>query len=266
MENLELPLVLFTLLIQMAVGVVIFAALRQWVTVEGPSVRTRNEWIAVLAMVVLAVFAAFFHLGKPLGFIRMLANLQSAWLSREILAVGLFGVLAAVTYYTVFTKAAMGWLIKITALVGLLAVFSTGMAYASAGLDAIHNVLPLIFFLLTVFTLGPAFASYFVDEKATGLLRSILEPSLITSLVVRFAVPFVWLSGSAVMKLTGQAFLVSPLNWIHLGVLLLAVISMRVFKNIPTWLPVVLLLGELLGRIAFFALVASSGANLGGLY
>lgn len=266
METLELPLVLFTLLTQIAVGMALFAAMRQWAVVDGPSLQTRNEWVAVLGLVVVAVLAAFFHLGKPLGFIRMLANIQTAWLSREILAFGLFGALTAVTFYTVFTKAANGWLIKATALMGLLAVFSTGMAYASAGLDAIHNILPLVLFFLTVFTLGPAIASYFVAKESHTLLRSVLLPGLLTSLVLRFAIPFVWLSGSAVMKQTGQNFLASPLHWLHLAALLVGLVFVARSKNIPSWLPVVLLIGELLGRIAFFALVTSSGANLGGLY
>jgi DMSO reductase anchor subunit len=266
METLELPLVLFTLFTQMAVGMAIFAALRQWAAVEGPSVKARNEWIAILALIGVAVFAAFFHLGKPLGFIRMLANLQTAWLSREILGFGLFGALTAVTFYTVFTKTPNAWLIKITALVGLLAVFSTGMAYASAGLDAIHNILPLVFFLLTVFTLGPAVASYFVDSSAHGMLRSVLGPALLASLVVRFAVPFVWLSSSSVMAQTGQNFITSPLHWLHLAALLAGLFALRGTKNIPTWLPILLLVGELLGRLAFFALMTASGANLGGLY
>lgn len=266
METIELPLVLFTLLTQIAAGMVVLAALRQWVVVEGPSLKTRNEWIAVLGLVIVAVLAAFFHLGRPLGFLRMLVNLRTAWLSREILAFGLFGVLTAVTFYTVFTKAANAWLIKITALVGLLAVFSTGMAYASAGLDAIHNILPLVLFFLTVFTLGPAVASYFVDAGSHDLLLSILKPGLLTSLLVRFTIPFVWLSGSMVMRQTGQNFLTSPLHWLHLAALLVGTVFLSRSKNIPSWLPVVLLIGELLGRIAFFALVASSGANLGGVY
>lgn len=266
METLELPLILFTLLTQMAVGMAVFAALRQWAVVEGATVKARNEWIAILVLIVLGVFAAFFHLGKPLGAFRMLANIGTAWLSREILTFALFGVLAAVTFYLVYTKVSNGWIFKVTALVGLLAVFSTGMAYASAALDAIDNVLPLVFFMLTVFTLGPAVASYLVDEKSQPLLTNILLPTLLVSLIVRFTVPFVWVSGNAVMSASGQNFLVSPLHWLHLAALLVGFVMVRRGKSLPAWLPIVLLIGELLGRIAFFVLVTSSGANLGGLY
>jgi DMSO reductase anchor subunit len=266
MENLELPLVIFTILTQMAVGMAIFTAVRQWKTVEGYSLKTRNEWIAILGLVVVAVLAAFFHLGKPLGFFRMLINLQTAWLSREILAFGLFGALTAVCFYTVFSKAANGWLFKLTALVGLLAVFSTGMAYASAGLDAIHNILPLTFFFLTALTLGSAAASFFVDESAHGMLRSVLEPSLLVSLVVRMIIPFAWISGSTVMAQTGYNFLASPFHWLHMLILLGGFVVLRRVKGIPSWLPFLLIVGELLGRLAFFALMVSSGANLGGLY
>ena len=266
MENLELPLILFTLLTQVAVGMAVFAALRQWAVVEGATVKTRNEWIAILVLVILGVFAAFFHLGKPLGVFRMLTSIGTAWLSREILTFALFGILAAVTFYLVYTKVSNGWMLKVTALVGLLAVFSTGMAYASVALDAIDNVLPLVFFMLTVFTLGPAVACYFVEEKSQPLLTSILSPTLLASLVVRFTVPFVWLSGNAVMSASGQNFLTSPLHWLHLVALLVGFEIVRRGKSLPSWLPIVLIIGELLGRIAFFVLVTSSGSNLGGLY
>lgn len=266
MDTLELPLILFTLLTQLAVGLAVFAALRQWVAVEGPSTKTRNEWIAILALIGVGVIAAFFHLGKPLGAIRMLANIGTAWLSREILTFGIFGVLAAISLYMVYTKATSGWLLKFTALVGLLAVFTTGMAYSGKALDAVNNLLPLIFFMLTVFTLGPAVTSYFVEEKAYALLTSVLFPTLLVSLIVRFIVPFIWLSGNAVMNATGQNFLASPLHWLHLATLLTGLFFVRNGKKIPAWLPIVLLAGELLGRIAFFVLVVSSGTNLGGVY
>lgn len=263
---LELPLILFTLLTQLAVGLAVFAALRQWVTVEGPSTKTRNEWIAILSLIGVGVIAAFFHLGKPLGAIRMLANIGTAWLSREILTFGIFGVLAAISLYMVYTKATTSWMLKLTALVGLLAVFTTGMAYTGKALDAINNLLPLVFFMLTVFTLGPAVAAYFVEEKTHALLTSILFPTLLASLIVHFVVPFIWLSGNVVMNSTGQNFLASPLHWLHLAALLAGLFFVRNGKSIPAWVPIILLVGELLGRIAFFALVVNSGANLGGVY
>jgi anaerobic dimethyl sulfoxide reductase subunit C (anchor subunit) len=234
--------------------------------VEGATTQSRNEWLTVLALIVVAIVAAFFHLGKPLGFLRMVFNLGSAWLSREILGFALFGLLAAVTFYMVYAKTPNGLLFKLTAIIGLLAVLTTGMAYSSAGIDAIHNLLPLVFFLLTVFTLGPACASYFAGEKSKNVLVAVLSPTLLASLVVRFAVPFAWLAGNTVTRISGQNFLASPLHWLHLVVLLAGFVAVQRSKTIPSWLPIALLIGELLGRIAFFALAVSSGANLGNLY
>lgn len=266
MDFLELPLILFTLFTQLAVGLAVIAALRQWATVEGPSAKTRNEWTTILALIGVGVAAAFFHLGKPLGAFRMLTNIGTAWLSREILTFAIFGLLAAVSLYMVFTKVPNGWIFKLTALIGLLAVFTTGIAYAGKAMDAINNLLPLVFFMLTVFTLGPAVAVYFVEDKAHALLTSILFPTLLASLTVRFVVPFIWLSGNAVMNATGQEFLASPLHWLQLAALATGLFFSRNGRTMPAWLPIVLLVGELLGRIAFFALVAASGTGLGGVY
>jgi DMSO reductase anchor subunit len=79
-------------------------------------------------------------------------------------------------------------------------------------------------------------------------------------------VPFAWLAGNAVTRASGQNFLASPLHWIHLGLLLVGFVTPQRGKTIPAWLPIALLLAELIGRIAFFALTAFSGANLGNLY
>jgi DMSO reductase anchor subunit len=84
------------------------------------------------------------------------------------------------------------------------------------------------------------------------------------ALVVYLVVPFVWLAGGALMHETGQAFLTSPLYWgrILFGLALPLAVVWRT-RSIPAWLPVLLVLGELAGRIVFFGLVAASGANMG---
>jgi hypothetical protein len=79
--------------------------------------------------------------------------------------------------------------------------------------------------------------------------------------------PSVWLSGGRVMQMTGAAYYGSALFWLRLVVefgLGLAVLG--VFRKIPIWLPVLLLAGEILGRIMFFTHVVHSAVNIGNLY
>lgn len=267
MNTPELPLVLFTVLTQMAIGLALISATRQWAVIEGPGAKAQTEWLAVAALLALGIIASFFHLGHPLGAVRMLSNLGTAWLSREILGLVVFGVLVTVVLGMVYKGSLNGWLLKLTALVGLVAVAATGMTYAAPALVAINNPLPLVFFVLTAVILGAAVASYFAPAKQQPLVTAILAVGLIVALVVYLVVPFVWLSGNRVMQMTGQAYLASPLHWTHLIVgLVIPLAVLAWLRKIPAWLPLLIVIGEFAGRVAFFALTVSSAANLGGLY
>ncbi len=263
----DFPLVLFTVFTQMAVGLALLSATRQWAVVEGPGRNLQTEWAAVAGLLAIGIIASFFHLGQPLGAVRMLTNLKTAWLSREILGFILFGALVAATLFMAYRQTINYWLMALTALVGLLAVFATGVTYAAPSLVAIENALPVVFFILTAFILGAATASYFAPASKQPLLTLILATSLIVALVVYLTVPFIWLSGGKVLQMTGQAYLASPLYWTRIVVgLALPLLVLGWLKKIPSWLIVLLLIGEFAGRIIFFSLTVSSAANLGGLY
>jgi len=263
----ELPLVFFTVLTQMAIGLVLVSAVRQWAVVDGPGSRRQTEWLAALGLLGAGVVASFFHLGHPLGAVRMIVNAGTAWLSREILLVGMFGALLAVTLFGMYRQAVSGWQLKATALVGLLALFSMAMTYAPPSLPAIDNYLPVLFFGLTALILGPAIAVYFTPTQKQPLLTTILAVALVVGLVVYLVVPTIWLAGDRVMQLTGQQYLASPLYWLYIlagFVLPLGLLAWQ--KRIPLWLPALLLITEFVGRFIFFTHIVSSASNLGGLY
>lgn len=93
MQSMELPLVLFTVLSQAAVGMVLMSAVRGFASHNGGD--SRNEWMLVAGLMGLGIAASLFHLGHPLEAYRALAHLEKAWLSREVLAAGVFLALAA---------------------------------------------------------------------------------------------------------------------------------------------------------------------------
>lgn len=264
----ELPLVFFTIFTQLAIGLVLVSALQQWAVEGGPNIqKMRTKWIVVLALLALGVITSSFHLGHPLGAVRMLTNLGTAWLSREILMVGVFGVLVVVTLYGLIKNRVNKWLVGGTAVMGILALIANAFTYAPPSLPAIDNLLPLVFFGLTTMILGTAVATYFVPSDKQQWLTILLAISLSIALVVYLAVPSIWLSGGKVMQMTAEGFLASPLHWVHIIVGLLLPLGILAWqKRIPTWLPVLLLIGEFAGRIIFFTLVVSSAANLGGIY
>ncbi len=268
MNLAELPLIVFTLLSQIAIGMAMLAAVRQWAVVDGPTKTTRNEWLVIGLLLAGAVMASLFHLGNPMGAVRTLANLQTAWLSREILGIIAFGILVAVIFLTEVRGTTKGWLLKLAAIVGLAALFATSMTYASPpSLPAVNNALPFAFYLLSAIILGAGFGSYFAPPAHQPLLFKILVNALIVSLAINLLIPCMWLSGGAVMHQTGVNYLQSPLYWTQIVVgLVVPLLVLWRFKRIPAWLPILLLAGEVAGRVAFFVLTASTVDNIGKLF
>ena len=261
MQSMELPLVLFTVLSQAAVGMVLMGAVRG---VAGHDRgNARNEWALILGLMGLGLAASLFHLGHPLEAYRALAHLKKAWLSREVLAAGAFLALAAGAAASRTGKGALLWGAVVA---GLATVLASGLTYAPPALPAVNNALPTVFFLISVAVLGAGFASWFAGAGSQALLARTCTTALVTGLVVRLAVPCVWLSGGEIMRQSGLAWLGSPLYWTNIAVMAACLGVLWKNRTIPTWLPILALLGELAGRAAFFAETAHTAMNIGNLY
>lgn len=264
MNSLELPLVIFTIFSQTAIGLVLISTIRQYAA-QGPSGNIRAEWITAAVILAAGLGASLFHLGHPLGAVNAVKHLGTAWLSRE--AVGISAVLVVIVLgiVTVREKISPG-LAAAGTLLGVLAIFFTGMTYAPPGYPAVNNALPFVFFLLTAVIMGAALAAYFSPGEKMRLITMILGAGLLVSLVIHLVAPCVWLSGDTVMQATGYAYLTSWLYWarIIIGLVIPLGVLWR-FKSVPAWLPVVILAGELIGRAAFFALTIHASTNIGGI-
>lgn len=268
MNSMELPLVLFTVLSQIAVGLTVFTAARQWRTSNGESaLPTAPVWVASLALLVVAMIASLFHLGDPLGGPRAILNLGSAWLSREILFVILFGAGIIVSYVLYLKNSEAKKIVAgVTAALGLLLLISTGMVYSEPGFPALNNGIPVFYSLLTAMILGAAFLTYFAAEQQQPFLVRIVTVGLIVGLVVNLLIPGFWLSGGKAMQMTGQAYYQSAFYWLQIfGEYAFGLAIIGFTRKIPKWLPIVLLAGELLGRIAMYALAVHASTNIGGL-
>jgi len=267
---MELSLVLFTVLGQMAVGMTVMMVLREWKMSEVPGISSSlsGQWVLAGLVVLAALVASIFHLGHPEHSYRALVHLSTSWLSREILFYLLFGCLIVIGFFAIQKRSpSRGILIKVTGVVGLIAVVSSGMVYSPPSFPALNNGIPIFFFMLTAFILGSAFASYFVEEEKQSLLVYILISSLVVGLIVNLLIPSIWLSGGKVMQMTGKAYYGSVLYWLRLaGEFGLGLAVLGMMKKIPAWLPIILLAGELLGRIMVFSHVVNTSVNMGILY
>lgn len=263
--SMELPLVVFTVSAQAAIGLVAISTVRQFAG-HGPLGKIRQEWLFAAAVLALGLIASLFHLGHPLGAPTVINHLGTAWLSAEAVGAGVLLAVVAVAAFTIKggVNKALG---VIAAVLGLLVVYFMGMTYSPPSFPAYNNVLPFAFFLLTAAILGPALASYFASQEKQAMLARWLTGALLVGLVVHLLAPCVWLSGGTIMRETGMAFVASPLYWarIILGLALpLAVVARA--RTIPAWLPVLLVAGELAGRLLFFMYSIHTASNLGGIY
>lgn len=266
MQSMELPLVVFTVFSQAAIGVTVMRAVRT--TADGSGAEdhgARREWGLIAGLMVLGMLGSLFHLGHPLSAPTALNHLGTAWLSREVLFAGLFtGVtVLAVLVAGITGKPVLAWL---GTLLGLGVIVSAGMTYAPPALPALNNALPFTFFLTSAVILGAGFGSWFAGGVRAALMARIFTTALVVGLVLNLAAPWIWLSGGTVMRMTGQAWLGSGFYWAHVLVLIGCLGVVWKSRTIPAWLPVLALLGELAGRAGFFADTIHTAANMGGLY
>jgi anaerobic dimethyl sulfoxide reductase subunit C (anchor subunit) len=159
----ERSLVAFTLLSQMAVGAFwTLGALRIWAErragLAAADALTDPASLMIGPVMVLALLASFFHLGKPTNAWRAFANLRSSWLSREILfatlftgASALWAALRWIEIGAIETRNVIAW---IAALLGLALMFSMANAYEIRTIPAWNTVNTPIAFSITALLLG----------------------------------------------------------------------------------------------------------------
>jgi Fe-S-cluster-containing dehydrogenase component/DMSO reductase anchor subunit len=132
-------LVVMLILTQMAVGTLVVNLLLGALAVADPVVWKGIRPIGVIAAVLVGIVgmgASVGHLGRPLYAFRAMIGLRTSWLSREILAFGLFAALAA-AYGAAVGLAGLGiaaagsfdGLQSAAAVAGLAGVFCSVMIY-----------------------------------------------------------------------------------------------------------------------------------------
>ena len=138
-ESAHWPLVWLTLVSQAALGVSTAAA-------AGGSGGTRG---AAAASAFAGLVGALFHLGRPAAAWKAMRNLRTSWLSREVAALSLYALLAAVAVLV----PALAWP---AALAGVAGVFASARLYLVPGRPAWDSRLTIARFFATAAVLGPA--------------------------------------------------------------------------------------------------------------
>jgi anaerobic dimethyl sulfoxide reductase subunit C (anchor subunit) len=151
----ELPLIIFTLAMQAAIGAYLWANIIRLRDKEAPAFKTNT--LAALILSVIGMSASLVHLGKPYLALTSMFNLSSSWLSREIFFSGAFFILLVLVWWLERAAKAenilniLGWLACLT---GLAAVFAMAQLYMKTIIPAWQSVNTLVDFYATTVILG----------------------------------------------------------------------------------------------------------------
>lgn len=151
LQPAHLPLVWMLVLTQLGVGG--FVALPLASRVAQPSLA-----LMALAATLIGLVGSALHLGQPRKAWRAFLGLRRSWLSREIVALGLFAFLAMVTTVAVFLAHANLALFLPTISAGIFGVFCSGMTYHVTKRECWRGELSVGRFFGTTAVLGSAAA------------------------------------------------------------------------------------------------------------
>lgn len=169
----EWPLMMFTLFAQFAVGTFIILVLvrlalstkmERKITVR----ITKRGFLAVGLTMAVALVLSLFHLGDPLGAYRSIGNLGTSWLSREILFAGVFLGLWFINYLMNRLANSNRGLELITALSGLIVIYSMASIYSSSLRPAWANLNTYLSFFGTTVVFGCLGATVFILQAVKG--------------------------------------------------------------------------------------------------
>ncbi len=177
-------LVFFTILSQWSVGIVVCLAglsLGGWPVPENQGVPV----FLALFLVVLATMVSLLHLGNPVNAPKAARNLATSWLSREILAIGLFSGCLAATLFSHWLPGATAYanyLLTTSSLAGLFLVWSMARVYRIPTVPAWDNGFTPLAFVSATLSLGLITFLVFdavgvlvlPGETSTGLARLLL--------------------------------------------------------------------------------------------
>jgi anaerobic dimethyl sulfoxide reductase subunit B (iron-sulfur subunit) len=156
----EIPLIIFSLLAQMAIGAFGTIFMINWglsdKLVAGQI--TLIPLLAVGAAIAVALLVSFFHLGTPKNAWRVLHHLRKSWLSREILFIsgfaGLWAILTGLRLFQIGTFSTLTSIAALTVFCGLAALYSMQRVYQLRSVPEWNIVRTLLEFTISTVGLG----------------------------------------------------------------------------------------------------------------
>ena len=281
----EWPLVLFTLLAQMAVGIILVGELLlSRVKQEAARTPIRRQSLLALALFGVASLISLGHTGTPLHSMYTVLNVSSSWLSREILMVGLTGATMlwlCVLRLRPITHPAEKMAAILTIICGLLLIASMTQVYRIASVPAWNTWGGPLAFFATPLLLGTFWQGLRLSKhsQSTGTPASAVMPLVclaftgmtLAAMSIPLSMPVqeVALAAKTVPAAAGTLawWLALRIACVGVAVLLFVQRLIRIVadevsacSDILIWIGFLLvLIGELLGRTAFYSAYARIG-------
>jgi anaerobic dimethyl sulfoxide reductase subunit B (iron-sulfur subunit) len=177
----ELPLLLFTLLAQMATGsfwAMLWMFPSLWTTASSTTFLRLLPPLVVGGCLGAGALASLAHLGTKRKALNMLRNLRRSWLSREVLFVGLFGLGWLITPLEIALSGRAGpELMGISAALGLALVYSMAQVYRLPTVSGWNTWRTNAGFMASSLLLGIALMSMLLsyEPRLTGSRASSLQ-------------------------------------------------------------------------------------------
>lgn len=214
-QHAHMPLVIMLVLTQLSVGAFVAGLVCEWLMRDTLAATLRPiQAGSALLFGLVALSASLFHLGRPQYAFRAVLGLRHSWLSREIVAFGVFAALAATYAVAVFvvhrlpmnavTKSALvarsiDWLGWSVAGSGMLALFCSVMIYVFTQRECWSPMRTAVRFVLTGALLGIAatwlsilVATAAAPSESLAMLVGECTPSLCRGLIAVALMKLVW--------------------------------------------------------------------------
>ena len=170
----ELPLLIFTLLVQGSVGMTLFLALSARAGSRVPEVKPQLLPGMLIACVAggLGLVVSTLHLGYPLNAFNALRHVASSWLSREIVFASLYlAALGLCTLVMLVRKQLIPLLLPVAAVLGLIDVWCMSAIYAHTSVITWSHFNTWLMFYGTVGVLGAVALAWLPMLKARSVAR-----------------------------------------------------------------------------------------------
>jgi DMSO reductase anchor subunit len=171
--NAEIPLIIFTLFAQMAIGsfASIFLIFLSTYQKQATAQMMINPLLAIISSIVIALISSLFHLKSPKNAWRAVFHLRKSWLSREILfTLGFAGLLVPPLVLVISPEGSSTVEIimaTLTLVCGLAALFCMQRVYQLRSMPAWNSVRTLFEFSLSSIILGCWLTGTFLPLRAS---------------------------------------------------------------------------------------------------